>query len=195
MQFPQYKNARFKLTKENPFEEIGLKILEKYVLIPSAEIWNKETIHSFLGQISFMFDSGMFENPEDALVLCNKLNLLLAHVKEQARLGKKFILEKELNTSDENYKLYYNDITLVDNTIVINMDGNIEVYITHNLLNNLVTSNAAFCEETTQVTKNMMNKVNLISSTSEKERNRFFLKMEEQVNILHDIINRQIIKN
>lgn len=72
------------------------------------------------------------------------------------------------------------------------MDGRKEVYITHNLLNNLVTSNEAFCEETLQVTKNMMNKVNLISSTSEKARNQFFLKLEEKINSLYKKIEMQI---
>jgi hypothetical protein len=192
MQFPNYKNLKFKLSKENPFAEIGKQILEQYVRIPSVEIWNQETINSILGQINFLFESGIFENPQDALTLCDSIKELLAHVKEQAKQGKKLIKEKEVAVDEENYRLYYNDITLVDNTILINIDGSKEVYITHNLLNNLVTSNEAFCEETLQVTKNMMKKVNLISSTSEKVRNQFFLKLEDKVNALYKRIELQI---
>lgn len=192
MQIPNYKNLKFKLSQDSPYAEIGKQILEQYVRIPSVEIWNQETINSILGQISFLFDSGIFEDPKDALTICNSIKELLAHVKEQAKLGKKFIREKEIAVDENNYSLYYNDITLVDNTILIKTDDRKEVYITHNLLNNLVTSNEAFCEETLAVTKNMMNKVNLISSSSEKVRNQFFLKMEEKVNSLYKKIEMQI---
>lgn len=49
MQFPEYKNVKFKLSKENPFADIGRQIQEQYVRIPSVEIWNRETINSILG--------------------------------------------------------------------------------------------------------------------------------------------------
>jgi hypothetical protein len=111
---------------------------------------------------------------------------LLSHINEQAEKGRKFLKEKQVADTENNFSLYYNELTLVDNTILVRMGDNKVVYITHNLLNNLITANADFSEETHNIMKNMMHKANLISSASEKLRNKFFLRMVAKVETLKD---------
>ena len=131
----------------------------------------------------------MFDEPGTGLILCDKLLELLSHVKEQAEKGKKLLKRKEVADTDENYQLYYNELTLADNTILVRRGDNKVVYITHNLLNNLITGNADFSEETYNIMKNMMHKANLISAASEKSRNKFFIRMVAKVEALKDKLN------
>ena len=185
MQFPEYKDAKFSLDEtDDELMAIGREILEIYVGIPSIEIWNDETIFSALRQIEFYHDSGLFTESGTAILLCDKLLELIRHIKQQADNGRKFLSTKEVADTEDNYQLYYNELTLVDNTILIDTDGRRVVYMTHNLLNNLITTNEKFCSETVNIMNNMMNKSNLISSSSAKLRNIFFLRMEEKINHL-----------
>ena len=182
MQFPEYAEKKFSI--ENPDNELmslGQEILETYVGIPSIEIWNDESIFSALRQIEFYHDSGLFNEADIGMILCDRLLDLVHHIKNQADQGKKILRSREVADTDNNYQLYYNELTLVDNTILIETDGRRLVYMTHNLLNNLITANEGFCDETSSIMSNMMNKSNLISSASAKLRNVFFLRMEEKI--------------
>jgi len=70
---------------------------------------------------------------------------------------------------------------LVDNTVLVCVGDHKVVYITHNLLNNLITGNKDFAVETYNIMNNMMHKANLISTASEKLRNKFFIRMATKV--------------
>lgn len=182
MQFPEYADSKFSLDYlKDEIHDIGCELLENYVGIDSVEIWNDETIYSVLRQIDFYHESGLFDQPDTALILCDKLLELLNLVKKQAEKGRKLLLDKEVANSEGNFKLYYNELTLVDNTVLVRMGENKVVYITHNLLNNLITGNVDFAEETHGIMNNMMHKANLISSASEKLRNKFFIRMISRV--------------
>lgn len=156
---------------------LGEKVLQYYSRIPTREIWCDETVNSTLIQIKYCWDSGVFGSKDDAILLLDKMIELFRHMQEQAAVGAKFIPGLEPYGDEENYKLYYNEILLADNTILVNMDGVKLVYVPRNLLNYMVTSNPAFAQQTWSSMQNLMQKSQLISRVSEKERNIFFRTM------------------
>lgn len=182
MLFPEYSDRKFDGGEiDDDTLKLGNEVLETYVRIPSVEIWNDETINSALKQIEFYFESGLYQDPAMAFLLCDQLLDEINHVKAQAEKGGKILQGKEVAGTENNYQLYYNELTLVDNTVFLELNESKAVYLTHNLLNNLITTNENFCSETSNIIRNMMNKANLISSSSEKERNKFFLRMQEKI--------------
>jgi len=70
--------------------------------------------------------------------------------------------------------LYYNEVFLGHNSIVVETDGTQTTYINHAVMNFMATRDPAFCNYTKRSIENNMKKSVLISSVSEKERSRFF---------------------
>jgi len=158
----------------NSIFETGRQIRGAYLKIPSAEIWNKESINSTLNQIEFYYDCGYFKDIQLLESIFDELKQLILHIKKDAELGCKTSLVHPSTEDKENYKLYYNEVTIGDNTILFDIGDRKVANITHNVLNILTTSNPEFCNETHRTLKNIIKKSSLISVSSQKERNKFF---------------------
>ncbi len=168
----------------NSIFETGRQIRGAYIKIPSIEIWNKESINSTLNQIEFYYDCGYFTDLNLLKTIFEELKQLVLQVKNDAKLGYKTSLVHPATENKENYKLYYNEITIGDNTIFFDMGDRKIANITHNVLNILTTSNPEFCNETHKALKNIIKKSDLISVVSEKQRNKFFNVILQKIEAL-----------
>jgi hypothetical protein len=83
-----------------------------------------------------------------------------------------------------SYQLFENEIQIANNTIYARMDNIRYVYINYNTLNLLTTQQQSFCDKTANYLDNLRKNSVLISTTAEKERNKFFNRMKEQVELL-----------
>ncbi|MBN4051504.1 hypothetical protein JYU16_01690, partial [bacterium AH-315-M05] len=68
--------------------------------------------------------------------------------------------------------------------VLLRMDDNRISYITTNPMNYIHTTNSNFYQTNYKWIKNLIKKSVLISSTSEKERNRFFLRAQKKISDL-----------
>lgn len=189
LQSPALQNERFslKMTDEKAVKT-GKDILDVYVKIPTTEIWNGETINTTISQLEYYWESGLFKNKQDALLLTDQIEQLIAHIQKQAELGTKFIAGKKPEEGNENYQLYAMDIILADNTILVKTNDYSAVYLTHNVLNYLITHDDTFCEKSFSSIRNLIRKSTLISSISEKERYKFFMKMQDKITTIRQKI-------
>ena len=178
MNVPSYSKKMFNREEiDKTFFERGKEILALYEKIPATEIWSEETLNSTVKQIEYCWDSGFFKTKEDALFLCEQLNSMMQHIQKQAELGMKFHpAHTPMHQEEGNYQLYYNEMLIGNNNILVTAGGSQITYLTHNVLNYLITSNAAFCKETEESLKSLIKKSVLISGVSEKQRNQFFRK-------------------
>jgi hypothetical protein len=173
--FPQ--NSKFKSEKFTPdlvpreWMATGKKIWSIYATIYSTEIISHEILTITLRQIQFALECGLIDKKE-ALNLCDDCIALANHFREQAELG----LKKTFGSDEPGgrFELYPNEILIGDNTIFFKMGDKRVTFITHNNFNILTTSQETFCRLTENHLINMMNKSTLISTTSAKERSRFF---------------------
>jgi hypothetical protein len=162
--------------------ETGRQIAMTYSKIPTSELWNEETFNSIIRQIEFCYVSGYFERKEDAFKLCDVLERMVHHLQRQAELGFRFLHGTTPDGIDGSFKLFYNEVLLGDNTIFVKMDGNPTTFFTFNVINLLITSNPMFCQQNERSLKILMKESTLISSTSAKDRNRFFIKINDKIN-------------
>ncbi len=95
-----------------------------------------------------------------------------------------FFTERHPEGIEGSYKLYCNEVLLGDNTIFVKMDGNPMTFFTFDIINLLITSNPAFCAQNERSLRTQMKESTLISSTSAKDRNRFFIKILDKINSL-----------
>lgn len=174
----KFQNEKFdpKLVP-NEYTSITRRIWEKYNRIPSTELWSDETSTITLRQIEFHYDCGFFKSTSDVMNILDQYSDLLMTAKQWAATGIK-------NVEGEQYKLYKNDILITENTIMFKMGDKRVIFITHNTMDLLTTSNEVFCAQSEKYLGNLLNKAVLISTTGEKERNRFFNQMEQKVEAL-----------
>lgn len=160
---------------------LGKRIYEKFTSIARTELWSDDTIHASLRQIEFYHDCGFFHDPLQAPHLCDELLQIVRRIREWAATGKN-------ENGGEPYNLYKNEILIADNTFLFKMDDRREIFINHNTLNVLSTSQPSFCLQTENYLQNLLNKATRISGTSERERLKFFNTIEEKIKALKNRI-------
>ncbi len=182
LKVPRYADEKFEfeiLPKD--YIDIGLKIWEEYIKTPSIEVWSYETINITLRQIEFYYDCGLYQTPSDSLILLDYLEKLVRHVEHQAEVGYNFHFGTSESGEEGNFQLYSNEVSIADQTIFFKMRNTRITYLTHNNLNILTTTHLGFCEGTERYIKNILATSSLISSSSQKERNRFFNRLLRKI--------------
>lgn len=181
-QFPGFEKRKFKFS-DHPDDlfELEKKVLDLYNQIPSIEIWNLENMNIFFRQIEFYRDGQVFESDKDVYILYEAIEKLWSHLEEQASLGYKFNYGDKEKKSIGEFKMYFNEVLLGDNNMLVELDGTKMSYISHTTINFMLTKDAAFTENMYGHIQNQMKRSTLISEVSEKERARFFRIIREKI--------------
>lgn len=175
MYYPSYSKMQFEDNELTAiFGKTGQEIIALYSKVPSAEIWIAESINATLRQVEYYHDAGVFRKKESIALLYDQLTILMHHIREQAEHGEKFLVGQKPNGKGGAYELYYNEVFLGHNSIVIETDGVQTAYLNHAVMNFMYTHDSEFCNYTLRSIENNMKKSVLISTVGEKERNRFF---------------------
>ena len=160
----------------------GKHLLSSYNTANVIEIWCQETFMRLMQQIEFCRISGFFANRQIADYLLGKYESLIRHMQDQTEKGCKFHLgHSVLEDGDENMKIFFNEVLLIDNTVFIQRDGLKKIFMTHNSLDLLTTTNPAFCNQVEKSLRLIMKTGNHISGTSGFECNRFFTPLYEKL--------------
>ena len=180
---PELRDKSFSLT-EFPFEDFyrtGQQIIKEYTTIPSTELWNFETLNSTINQLEYYRDAGLFKTEEDFITVIGSFNRLLDHLQEQAKVGYKFLP----GSTDVGYgascKFYINEVLLGNNSFIIDLDDQRLSIVTYNALNYLISKDERFGKKLLGGFNTLVDKATLISSSGEKDRNRFFKVQREKI--------------
>jgi plasmid maintenance system antidote protein VapI len=151
------------------------KLWKLYATVPSTEIWSDEAINETIKQIEFYHECRFFANKNQAALLCDRLIELITLIKGEARQGTK--------SGGEEFKLFENEILIANNTVLARMNNTRIVYINYNTLSLLTTHQQSFCDKTEKYLSNLTKNSTLISTSAEKERNKFFNMMKERIEV------------
>ncbi|HNQ83813.1 MAG TPA: hypothetical protein PKM34_09235, partial [Bacteroidales bacterium] len=128
-------------------------------------------------QIEYYWISGYFAKREDMMILLEKLEKWVLHIRKQAESGYKFHYGQPAEGIPNSFMMYENEVVLNDNSIWVRVGDHMATYLTFDVISLLVTQDTAFCTNVEQHMRQLMKKSNLISVSGEKERNRFFNKL------------------
>ena|SRR6218665_2175100 len=167
---------------------IGEHIYQQYAKVPSIEIWSDDTANSTIKQIEFYWEAGIFKSKEDALLICDQVSQMLERIKRQAELNIKLDKDDKPTSAESNYALYHSDVMIGNNCVMVNTNGVKATYLSYHTFNTILTTNAGFCNETDQWLKTLIRKSSLISGVAEKQRYRYFKKIEDIMKKLRDKI-------
>jgi len=152
-----------------------------YNQLDSREIWNIESMSIFFRQVEFYREADTFESDEDILRVYEALEKVWDHLERQAALGYKFKMDDPERKRLGEYKMYFNEVLLGDNSILAVTDNTKMAFMTHTTFNFMMTRDVAFTENMYNHMQTQMKRSTLISEVSEKERSRFFRIIRERI--------------
>jgi hypothetical protein len=184
LHYSNMKDEKFSFTRAIPQHiELGKKIEDVYLTIPTTEIWNLESINSTIRQIEFYRETNMFESEEDVKKLYQSLLRLINHLEHQAEVGKKFKIDGSPSENATPYNLFWNDLVLGDNTVFAKMDGRKVTILNHSVINFITTTDERFNENMNDTIANLVRRSAQISIAGEKERYRFFNRIRDKIKL------------
>ncbi|MDX2359202.1 MAG: hypothetical protein QNK23_00255 [Crocinitomicaceae bacterium] len=190
LQVPEYKDQLFKYDRisESTFA-IGVNILKAYNTIPSKEVYDPDLLRGFVREILYYYKACLFEDPTYALHLLDKLDLFVDHLKAQAEVGKKFIVGTQAPASGNEFEMYYSETFNSATTVLYNSDEYSGLYIAHNLMNSLHTTDEVYINDSMGVLNKQLANSSVISIVNEKERNSFFAQLKKMIDQVRKKIN------
>jgi hypothetical protein len=173
--YPDTVSGKFKHSLiGNEYFEVVSKVWEYYSSINSTEIWTEDSVNVTLNQIEFYHTCDFFEDPNEAAHLCDVFSQLLQEVRQWATVGIK-------DNKAGKLKLYKNEILFADNTVLFKVNNQRIVFIPHNMVEVISTTHESYCAQTEKDILSYVNRSVLISTTGEKERNKFFNSMDARI--------------
>jgi len=186
---PGFEQKKYEADIPDQLKQLIKSILATYNRIPTIELWNEETFNSLIRQIEFCYVCGYFSNNEDVLMVLDQVQFMVNHLEQQAAAGFRYFCGETPEGIDGTYQLYCNEVLLGDNTIYVSKDDQCKTFLTYNVINLLVTENPMFCQQIQSSIRNLTKKSTLISSSSEKERQRSFHLLSSKIDEMRERIS------
>lgn len=183
---PAYADSLYSL-EAFPFTDcftIGQQLLEEHSRLQTVELWNLESIHSTINQIAYYRDAGIFCSRNDMIAVVDAFINMLDHLQLQASKGVKFMPGAGEAGYRAPLQFYVNELILGNNTILLDLDGSKLSMITYSVLSYIITRDPRFAQKSFETFNNLLSRSTLISSSGEKDRNRFFNTLRDKVNEL-----------
>lgn len=165
-----------------PDEQITQKILKLFLSLDTIEVWSVNIIDNTLSQIEYFVNTGGFKNPEDAYVLCDKMQLLVEQWRKMAGQGKKFPITNQSETAVGGaFDLYQQELLIASNTILITSSVAKIIFPIISNPNYLRSSDQRMCDYQEEWFKKAITKSTPISNHNEKSRSLFFNIMDKKI--------------
>ena len=182
LSYDNWKTAKFSIADDySQYFELMQKCSELYASLPSTEIWSFENISSTLHQIEFFRVTGSLKSNEDAMIILDKIGLLIDHLEIQAEYGLKLRFGQDPSTGKAPFKMLVNELLMGDNMQLMQVGTKQMIGINHCVVNYITTMDESFTKYSKKTMDNIAQKSTLISGVNEKERLLFFNGLRTKV--------------
>ena len=190
---PEFMTKKFQASDVSQ-EVVSLcrQLSDLYAVVPSTEIWSDSILNSILKQISYYWQSGIFQSNEEAFTLIKAVKKTLEKVQHESEMNMKLMSTGQTNNFAKNFQLYHSDIEIGNNFILVKLGENMALYNSFHTFNKMYTKNPGFCVLTEKWMNNLIKQANLISGVAEKHRFQFFQKMYSQLDMLAKEIGKEL---
>lgn len=164
-------------------KQLIAEILQIYIGIPSTEVYDSELLQGFAREVQFYNDSNYFKNSSEANLLFENMHSLISHMEDQALKGQKFKVNTEALGNTGNLNFYFNETLNAVASFYYSSDESDGLFLAHNFMNSLHTSNKSYVEDTKIVLDRIILNSSKISESNSKEKNQFFGKLREHLSM------------
>lgn len=162
---------------DESFLEHMQKTKTLYENVTVREIWNDTTINSSLQQILYFYEAGLL-NFKSAVALCNDLKRILNLIKKKC--------------SSPKFSIYYNEIILLNNNMLIETPKKLTMFIPYTLLGYFITSNEESSKNVHNFFKQQIDNSKLLNQSGIRDQNLFFNKAFRKIDYYMDKLNNQV---
>ena len=132
-------------------------------------------------QIEFFRVTGSLKSNEDAMIILDKIGLLIDHLEIQAEYGLKLRFGQDPSTGKAPFKMLVNELLMGDNMQLMQVGTKQMIGINHCVVNYITTMDESFTKYSKKTMDNIAQKSTLISGVNEKERLLFFNGLRTKV--------------
>jgi hypothetical protein len=181
--YEQLKGVKFSIAEQidESCQELAKKIVDVFNQIPTSEIWNIDCVNTALGQIEFYRSANIFATKEDLDRVCQSFLRLIDHLEKQAEAGLKLKVGESHKVTSTPFHLYYNELSIGDNTGFAELDTTRITFLNHSVINFVGTRDERFNNHIHLNLKNLIRKSTQLSEVGEKDRINFFSRLREKV--------------
>jgi hypothetical protein len=180
LRIPKLENEKFhKGWKGGIPDEMLSQMQQFYIRIKSTEVIGFEAGKGLIREIVSFYELGHFESKEDAVFLIDEVSKVINHIKEQAEIGRKFVLGQPVITDDGNFSLFLHQTYIQDNTFIAETNAYRMLYITHNMINYLYTIDQDYVNKSFAVFQSMLKSCICISGDNPRQRNSYFESLQQ----------------
>lgn len=176
--------SRFQLEKalnKPGFRKSLDELIEIYYQIPSIEFWHSLILDITLAQIKYTMEVGGFEDPLDALILCEKLNDFVNHMQYMADLGLKVPVKDHGHFEHARFVLYHNEVAHSNNIILLDSPKVRTVFLSFGNPNFLFSSGTNVVDYSKRWFDILKENSQLITRESRKSRLTFFNELRRKI--------------
>ena len=178
-----------------PVIRLSQTVLQHYISMDSTELWSVHLVDNTLAQIEYHTYSGGFRNPQDAIVLCEKVNAWILHMKAIAAAGRKFGFGDKPENGHGVFNLYHNEMVYTNITGLVTSDVGRMVYSAFCNPNFLLSTDEKLCDYTEAWFGHILAKSTPISQSAEKNRDGFFRELTRKVERVKQRIQLHVDEN
>lgn len=164
---------------DQSFMEHTQKLKKIYENAIVKEVWNDTTINSSLQQILYFYESGLL-NYTSAKALFIDLKRILNLIKDKS------------NKANSNYSIYYNELILLNNNMLIETDEKLTMFIPYTLLGYFITDNKESCQNVHQFFNQQILNSKPLNLSGIKEQNLFFNRANRKIDYYMEQLNNQV---
>ncbi|WP_412850645.1 hypothetical protein ACL0VS_19150 [Chryseobacterium sp. PMSZPI] len=161
----------------------GLQLSEVYHDVSSTEIWSNVTIYVMLEQLIYFHQLEMI-NVQSVLKICDEISQMLKNIENE-------VLNEKKNGRETYFKLYQNDLLIMNNSVFIKFLDQKMLFLPYNILSYYYTLDERVCNNYEKSLELILKNSELLSANN-KARNIFFNKMYNKVDQLKKSIELHI---
>lgn len=139
-----------------------------YEKVKVTEIWNDTTINSSLQQIFYFFEAGLISY-DTALLLLEDVEAIVE------------IVEAKTNKSDDFFNLYYNELLILNNSVLLSSQKEKSLFVPYNMVGYFITEDKETCIEAEAFFKHQCYNSKFLQSSGKRDRNLFFNRMQLKI--------------
>ena len=167
-------------------------IMKVYYQMPNVEIWNGNVLNNTLNQIKYILQSGLFREPEEALLLCDKLDKLIDHVNNMAEEGKKYLIGQNPETANAKFEMYHNEITHTSNLLLVESPVSKQIFFAFDNPNYILTDEKQLVKYTIDWFDRIKKNALPISESANRNRRAYFAMIKKQIELTREQIRNYI---
>lgn len=160
---------------------LGTECVRLYSHLPTKDLWSLNIIDNTLNQIEYMSHVELFEDPNDALLVCDEIIQFIEKAKKMAVKGNKSMTIGSANPGSGVFDLYYNEMISTNNTILVCTPMGSMLFATVNNPNFLKSTDQEFCRIIEYWFERIINRSTAISVHSAKSRDWYFNRLKRKV--------------